>query len=208
MIVISHRGYWLDESEKNTQTAFKRSFDRGFGTETDVRDRAGRLVISHDMPTGSELMLESFLSTAAVTHPLLAINIKSDGLADLLGEGMRGYDRDNWFAFDMSVPDMRAHLQAGNPVFARMSEVEREPAWYSRVDGIWLDSFEQTWFDHALIEHLLDQGKRVCVVSSELHGRDPAALWRMLLPLADSGRLILCTDWPERAQAFFKEQDA
>ena len=38
MQVISHRGYWKAASEKNTQTAFKRSFSLGYGTETDVRD--------------------------------------------------------------------------------------------------------------------------------------------------------------------------
>ena len=57
MIVLSHRGYWKTAVEKNTPTAFKRSFELGFGTETDVRDRNGELVISHDMPNGSEITL-------------------------------------------------------------------------------------------------------------------------------------------------------
>ena len=38
MIIISHRGYWKDAAEKNRPVAFARSFDLGYGTETDVRE--------------------------------------------------------------------------------------------------------------------------------------------------------------------------
>ena len=49
---ISHRGYWQDASEK--QRTFV-AICPWFGTETDVRD-CEQLVISHDMPTGNELL--------------------------------------------------------------------------------------------------------------------------------------------------------
>ena len=45
MKIISHHGFWHIPSEKNTETAFCRSFELGFGTETDVRDSLGALVI-------------------------------------------------------------------------------------------------------------------------------------------------------------------
>lgn len=38
MKILSHRGFWLKNSEKNKQEAFKRSFDANFGLETDIRD--------------------------------------------------------------------------------------------------------------------------------------------------------------------------
>lgn len=41
MKIISHRGFWHNPSEKNTEMAFCRSFELGFGTETDVRDSLG-----------------------------------------------------------------------------------------------------------------------------------------------------------------------
>ena len=125
MNIISHRGYWRKPSEKNTEIAFRRSFQLDFGTETDVRDCLGRLVISHDMPSGEEITLHNFLSLTGKAQPLLALNIKADGIADLLNTTMLNYQRENWFVFDMSIPDMRSHLKVGNPVFARMSEVER-----------------------------------------------------------------------------------
>ena len=202
-MIISHRGHWNVPEEKNTETAFCRSFTLGFGTETDVRDCMGKLVISHDMPSSKEMTLLEFLSFTGGTKLPLAINIKSDGLANLLKLEMAGYERSSWFVFDMSIPDMRDHLRVGNPVFARMSEVEREPAWFEQVEGIWLDSFDGEWFDCALISNLLDQQKKVCVVSSELHGRDQANLWAMLHSFAQNDHLILCTDCPERAQKYF-----
>ena len=70
MIIISHRGYWKCVDEKNTEIAFSRSFELDFGTETDVRDCLGKLVISHDMPDGSEIHFEEFLSLVGpATHP-------------------------------------------------------------------------------------------------------------------------------------------
>lgn len=203
MIVLSHRGYWKTVEEKNGEAAFLRSFELGFGTETDVRDCKGELLISHDMPHGGEMKLDRFLELLAGRPLPLAMNIKSDGLAAKLVQAMERHQVADWFVFDMAVPDMRAHFDAGAQVFSRLSEVEPVPAWLERASGVWLDMFEHEWYDRAVIEQLLEQGKRVCVVSSELHGRDPARLWEMLLPLAGHPKLLLCTDRPEDARAYF-----
>ncbi len=203
MTIISHRGYWHEGAEKNTEIAFSRSFGLNFGTETDVRDCMGELVISHDLPRGTEKTLRSFLSLVNKKELLLAINIKADGLAEILKKEMSDYCRDSWFTFDMSIPDMRAHLKTGNPVFARMSEVEKEPAWFDRIEGIWLDSFKEDWFSQEIIKSLLQQNKRVCVLSPEIHNRPYEPIWKTLLPLSKEDQLILCTDIPERARDFF-----
>ena len=203
MFIISHRGYWRSIEEKNSEIAFSRSFKLDFGTETDIRDCLGKLVISHDMPTGGEMDFEKFLSLVENNQKLLAINVKADGLAVQLKHAMRNYNPEFWFAFDMSIPDMRAHIAVGNPVFARMSEVEKEIAWFDSVEGVWLDSFDIEWFDLDIIRDLIEHGKKVCIVSSELHGRDYSKLWRSLLPLAGYDSLILCTDLPEDARTFF-----
>jgi hypothetical protein len=203
MNVISHRGYWLEPGEKNTAIAFRRSFELGFGTETDVRDCAGRLVISHDMPAGGEMGLEEFLGLVGASPLPLAINIKSDGLALPLAKAMAGYERRSWFVFDMSVPDMRSHIYAGNPVYTRMSEVEQQPAWLDASDGVWLDAFEGQWYDNSLVRDVLGKGKSVCIVSPELHRREHLAAWESLRPLARHDGLTLCTDLPEAARDFF-----
>ena len=199
MKVLSHRGLWATAAEKNTALAFSRSFKAGWGTETDVRDLAGRLVISHDMPSGREVSLDECLLLQSGLDLPLAINIKADGLAEPLRQLMQHHAVRDWFVFDMAVPDMRAHLLAGNPVMTRLSEVEPAPVWLERCCGVWLDGFDSTWFGAADIEALLSSGKRVCVVSPELHGREPAALWQMLRALRHHEGLMLCTDRPQAA---------
>ena len=104
MIVLSHRGYWTSREQRNTREAFLRSFSLGFGTETDVRDRAGTLVISHDPPVGGEMTLDEFLALPGALEVPLAINVKADGLAETLGAAMAAAGHRDWFAFDMSVP--------------------------------------------------------------------------------------------------------
>ena len=52
MQILSHRGLWHSSMERNTKDAFVRSFDAGLGTETDLRDICGKIVVSHDMPHG------------------------------------------------------------------------------------------------------------------------------------------------------------
>ena len=54
--IMCHRGYWSGELgiaplQKNSWEAFERAIDFGFGIETDLRDYAGSVVISHDVPT-------------------------------------------------------------------------------------------------------------------------------------------------------------
>jgi len=204
--VISHRGFWLEESEKNTEGAFRRSFDNGFGTETDVRDFGGNLVISHDVPDRNSMILSDFFSMLEDKSLPLALNIKSDGLADILSVEIEKAGITNAFVFDMAVPDHKGYLHLSNvAVFSRASEEERHPAFYNVSDGIWLDAFYGCWFDETLLKMYVNDGKQVCVVSSELHGRDHIELWTFLkeLKLPPNRNLLLCTDFPRAARNFF-----
>lgn len=203
MKILSHRGYWKKLQEKNSKLAFLRSFELNFGTETDVRDCGGKLVISHDIPTGNEFHIEDFLSLLPLKHLPLAINIKSDGTARLLREAMESYGVDSYFTFDMSTPDMREHIRMGNPIFTRMSEIEQNPILLAESKGVWLDAFEYLWYSRDLILSLLDQKKQVCIVSPELHGRDSRAAWEMIAPIANMQDLLICTDFPEEAKNYF-----
>lgn len=205
MLILSHRGFWQTPAEKNTPHAFSRSFDCGFGTETDIRDHANELVISHDMPQGTELFLSQFLDLLSHKSLPLALNIKADGLALAVKNSMQNYPRDSWFVFDMSIPDMRAHLACGNPVFARVSEIETYPTYLHEVQGIWLDAFYHDGWQLDHIKTWLKLGKKVCLVSPELHKRDHHALWDKLRQqdYINDTRLMLCTDYPQDAHLFF-----
>lgn len=208
MIVISHRGYWKEAAEKNKPVAFHRSFDLGYGTETDVRDLRRTLMIAHDPPDGSEITLEAMLDILAGRDLPLAMNIKADGLARDLAAIMAARGVRNWFTFDMTVPETVVQLRLGLPVFTRASEYEQPPPCYDRAIGVWLDAFESIWYTPATIESFLRDDKQVAIVSPELHGRDHLAFWSTLKasPVASHPKLMLCTDLPEQATAFFGGQ--
>lgn len=202
MQILAHRGFWRVPAEKNTLDAIRRAFDHGFGIETDLRDRGGDVVISHDPPAGGEPTLAELLLLLDRRPLSLALNIKADGLAQAVVSATRAGHVADWFAFDMSIPDTRSYLALRAPVFMRMSEVERDPPWLERSAGVWLDAFDGPWCGVELIAAQL-ASHRVCAVSPELHGRAHGDFWRMLAPLAAHPGLSLCTDLPLDARDFF-----
>lgn len=204
MIILSHRGFWIQPAEKNSWAAFERTIATGFGTETDVRDLVGKLVIAHDPATETARAWSDLVDLFAGSGLPLAVNVKADGLAPLVGAAFEGRDID-WFAFDMSGPETVRYARAGLPFFTRHSDIETEPLLYSQAQGVWLDAFEDHgWITPQIIRAHLDQGKRVCLVSPELHGRAPEPFWAMLRTLGERPpALMLCTDLPTQARDYF-----
>jgi len=208
MKIISHRGYWQKNEEKNTAAAFSRSFDLGIGTETDVRDYLGQLVISHDVADESCMTFVNYLKLLNGKDLPLAINIKSDGLMSRLVKELQQYELTDVFVFDMSVPDQLTYFNQNKfKVFTRMSEEERIPSFFSQSDGIWLDSFKSVWYGKKEIEKILNAEKELCIVSPELHQQAHLPLWTMLKKIENisSRKITLCTDYPTQAIDFFKD---
>lgn len=208
VLILSHRGYWKTPDQRNTLEAFEHSFSLGFGTETDVRDACGRLVISHDMPSGNEISLEDLLKIRRRfnQHLPLALNVKCDGMQAALQIQMAGAE--NYFLFDMSVPDSLVTSRSGLRYFSRQSELEPTPILLDRADGVWMDMFYGDWVTEDSIRVHLEHGRRVCLVSPELHKRSYDSFWRTVATweLVRSESLMLCTDFPEEARAFFRIQ--
>ncbi|GHT00377.1 hypothetical protein FACS1894139_18830 [Planctomycetales bacterium] len=205
MIILSHRGYWQEVGEQNREVAFRRSFDLGFGAETDLRDMAGEIVISHDMPRGGEILLAEVLRIMDGRNLPLALNIKADGLAGAIKELLANYHQTNYFTFDMSIPEMAAQISQGLSVFAGQSDILPAPVLLPQSAGIWLDGFNSDWYAAAVIDNWLASGKKVCVVSGELHQRDTAQQWEIIKQCRhrESSALMLCTDVPEKAKEYF-----
>ena len=205
MKIISHRGYWKTMDERNTRAAFIRSFANGFGTETDVRDICGRIVISHDMPRGDEISFEEVLQIMGGRNLPLAINIKADGQIHLLMQLLKKYNHTNYFTFDMSIPDMVVQLASGARVFTGQSDLVPVPVLLEDCAGIWLDSFRSEWFGPSLVDDIIDNGKNVCIVSADLHKRDVSEQWKKILQCKkiESNAFILCTDIPDKAVEYF-----
>ena len=209
MIVISHRGLWKNTEEKNKKQAFINSFRLGYGTETDLRDIKGKIIISHDMPKGDELSFEELLQLMDGRNLPLALNIKADGQIEAILELLAKYNHTNYFTFDMSIPDLVVQCEAGANAFSGMSGVQPLPIMLQNVCGIWLDSFNSDWYQSELVDSILTSGKKVCIVSSDLHKRDTEDQWNKIKSVKqiDSSNLILCTDQPIEATKFFYGKD-
>jgi hypothetical protein len=208
MEIISHRGYWKHDSEKNTVIAFERSFDMGFGTEADFRDFNRSLVISHDPPGFGALSANKFFQSLALRDLSLpvALNVKADGLQGILKDEIDRYGIENYFLFDMAVPDAILSIKKGLRVFTRQSDVEAHPCFYEEAAGVWMDAFkDDKWLTADVIQRHLGSGKQVCVVSPELHGRDHMPFWERMInsTVVNQPGVMLCTDFPEDAKYYF-----
>jgi len=201
--ILAHRGHWNATRPANSAAAVRCALKDGVGVETDVRDVNGELVIAHDPPLqGPHYLLNELLATYAQlpASPMLALDIKSDGLAESIRNAFTRHNVTEYFVFDMSIPDALHYRKLGLPFFTRQSEFETVPAFYDQSAGVWLDAFESDWYDGQTIQRHLDHGESVAVVSPELHGRPYEYVWQLVRqarPVATS-RLFLCTDYPNR----------
>lgn len=190
MQIIAHRGFWRDKNEQNSLIAFKRAFENGFGVEMDLRGFENELFISHDIANHNSLKAEDFFKLLAKflkpnlsenhiesSNLPLAINIKSDGLQDLLKKNLHKFRLENYFCFDISTADILGFVRLNLPFFTRQSEFEKECVFYEKASGVWLDEFQIRWIDESVILRHLEQGKQITIVSPELHRRDFEREW-------------------------------
>jgi glycerophosphoryl diester phosphodiesterase len=210
MKIIAHRGYWIEEAEKNSEVAFRRALISGFGIETDIRDMNGGLVISHDIAKPDCMNFSYFMQMVAKYNPQakLALNIKSDGLHSLVK--LQTADANDFFVFDMSVPDTLGYLKCNIPFMTRYSEYEPAPSLFKESIGVWVDNFTTADLDLKVVRQFLSVGKEVCLVSPELHKFEYQPFWKKLkiflseLSTDDRANVSLCTDYPLDAMEFFK----
>lgn len=210
MKLLAHRGIWHTLEEKNTRNALSLALTSGWGIETDIRDLNGELVISHDMPLTGALPLEAFLCdySKSSSQAMLALNIKADGLSKPLLALLEKYSINRYFCFDMSIPETLNYLSTGLNTYVRVSEYEQNDVLLGKSHGIWFDGFKSLTFNSNNTQRWLLSGKGVCVVSPELHGRDPSAFWHSLkeLPfeLLMHPNFMLCTDHPDHVEGILQ----
>jgi glycerophosphoryl diester phosphodiesterase len=201
MKILAHRGWWETKDQRNTEAAFVRAFENGFGVETDVRDQNGVLKIAHDMPMGDGLMdFETFLALHKSHERAgeIALNIKADGLQSEVKRLTEAQGVDQLFCFDMAVPDSLGYLRQGFVTYTRHSEYEPTPPFYAEAHGVWIDCFLGDWITPEVIQAHLEAGKKVALVSPELHGRDKTPAWDMWAGIK-SDDVAICTDLPHLA---------
>lgn len=207
MYILSHRGMWKEMTDRNSLRAIRESLLNGYGFESDLRDYKGQLVISHDIAGENSPFAESVFEMIKEINGncYFAINIKADGLNKKLVSLLEKYEITNYFAFDMSVPQMVEYLDMKLRIFTRQSELENKPVLYNESVGVWVDGFlNYDWITQEVIDQHIMNGKQVCIVSPELHKKEYKSFWqRLKLMDIDFTKIMLCTDLPEEANNFF-----
>lgn len=204
MEIIAHRGFWKTEAEKNSMTALKRAIENGYGFETDFRDCAGKLVISHNPPIGNETTAEEVFKMYAESksNAPLALDIKADGLQDMMITLLTKYNITNYFMVDMSVCDTVVYIEKGIKIASRSSEFEPILPFYNNSDIIWIDYFDGRINIVEELKKYIKDEKIPCIVSPELHKLPYENLWKVLSSISDK-LFYLCTDYPEEAKKYF-----
>ena len=210
MKILAHRGYWNTAIEGNSSKAIRTALEKGYGFESDVRDYMGRMVIAHNI---ADAMCQDAEEVFGWLHEYddgycFAINIKADGLKDILKTYLRKYNIQNYFLFDMSVPQMVEFREMGLRYFTRQSEVEPYPYMYEDAAGVWVDGFWSTdWITEKMLVDHMDAGKEVCLVSPDLHGsKQYKNFWRKIKQYKlDDAKILICTDHPDEAKEYFNE---
>ena len=191
----------------NSPQAIRSALELGFGIESDLRDYCGKLVVSHNIAAAeSQEAGEVFEWLSEFQDQYcFAINIKADGLKDLLGQELERCKLANYFTFDMSIPQMVEFREQGLTYFTRQSEVEPIPVMYEDAAGVWIDGFwGEEWITEGLLAEHIRRGKMVCLVSPDLHKRPHLDLWGRLSSFdIDFNQILLCTDHPLQAREFF-----
>ena len=190
--IFAHRGKWNNQDAPNSELSIRNAIRDGLSVETDIRDLNGEIVISHDPCVGDKYKrFSEFVDESS----RIAINVKSDGLAERLQEYAVPIRASKSFIFDCSFPELLRYKRAGIPHAIRMSEYERELAWVP--DYIWLDCFESDWWlEETSILEVMKETPTI-VVSPELHGRKQIEVWQRVIQLRSEGLdLSVCTDLP------------
>ena len=203
--IVCHRGLWTSREDQNSPSALIAALEEGFGLETDIRDSDGDLVIEHDPPLDSRIRFAAevklWQEVGLLENRVLALNIKSDGLAIYLQELVETLGNCEYFYFDMSFPQLRQFSQLGLPIALRVSEYEPLSLEALSLLGervhLWVDSFESDWWLERRHLDFLVQQHPATLVSPEIHGRDPEHVWKWFAMAIKSGHDVsLVTDCP------------
>lgn len=208
--ILAHRGLWNEPEEKNSLEAISAAASRGYGLELDIRDHAGRLVVSHDVPDETSPIFIDILQDLVSEKfgGVLAVNVKADGLGELLDPLKPLLHKIDYFLFDMSIPQAFHFSQESFALCARVSEFEPShsiaPFFQSgRQRTIWLDSFRSDWWINSSWSDLFHPDDKVFVVSPELHGRPTESAWNTLATWIQEGQNVgICTDYPQAFEEF------
>jgi len=192
MNLIAHRKNTLAELQETP---------RKYGIEIDVRSSGDQLILAHDPFVAGELLVPWL---DAYQHGTLILNVKEEGLEAALIDLMACKGITDYFLLDQSFPFLIKWAKTGfHQSAVRFSEYESISTVLGLaglVDWVWVDCF--TRFSLTSADYLLLKRNnfKLCLVSPELQGRDPAReIPPLLLQLKQEGMSIdaVCTKRPD-----------
>jgi len=142
------------------------------GAEIDLRSHInGEIYLAHDANQNGPL-LKDWLKE--FKHKTLVINVKEDGLEDIVIEILESMGIIDYFFLDQPFPTLLKFLRKGIPCAVRISEYEVIPNKLNEhIKRIWLASFTGDWGHLPKAAEFADLiGAELCLVSPELQGRD------------------------------------
>jgi len=200
--IIAHRGIWNNNVSGNSYEALTKALDSGYGIEFDIRDLDGELVVAHDPPRTKyeplllEKLFEYYIQNKCSN--ILAINIKSDEIHEVLKLLIDKYEIKNYFIFDLSIPHLIKANSIGLSCLRRESEYEEPNTKIESITkGRWIDYFSKSHMNKIKVS----SNKEVfnIVVSPELHGFTCTHIENKIhLALVNNENYWVCTDNPER----------
>ena len=162
MIIIKHR--------INSVEALK-SVSHEFGVEIDIRDRNGKLILSHE-PFGNGELLEDFLKN--YRHKFIVFNVKCEGIEKEITRLAEKYNIKDYFLLDVSFPFMVG--LSGNGLtklavrFSEFESIETCKNMAGKAEWVWVDCFSKMPLDKESCK-ILSKNFKICIVSPELVGR-------------------------------------
>lgn len=171
------------------------------GVELDLRAFGDRIVVHHDAFSDA-VDFEDWLK--CYKHSFVVLNIKEEGIENIVRELVSKYHVHDYFMLDLSFPAMIRMIRTGEKrVAIRVSHYESVDCALSlagKIDWVWLDLFH----DHFPIDrsqyHLLQKARyKICLVSPELHGRNRQSITTVqnYLVMNQLTMDAVCTKHPE-----------
>lgn len=221
-IILAHRANLSgpEPEHENSLAACERALAAGFGLETDLRrDAQGRCYISHDAALRAPANDLAAYTELWQRHPaaVLAINVKELGeepaLIELMRSGRLGA-HSFYFDFELLEPATPGAAQrkikalpGGEAVrlASRLSDRQEPLAQCLAIPGevVWADEFDTLWLTGEEVRRCHAAGRRVYVISPELHGFDRAARKRRWADFKSWQVDGVCTDYALEAKDFF-----
>jgi hypothetical protein len=135
MIKIQHRVNSLKKL-KNT--------DHNFGVEVDVRSINKKLILNHE-PFQKATSLNTFLKK--FNHKFLILNVKEEGIENLILNYVKKNRIKNYFLLDVTVPKIFQFIKnkKKNNLCLRISKFERLNQlnfFNKKIEWIWVDTFD------------------------------------------------------------------